>query len=166
MTADDIVPAFLAACPGLSAPWAEYLTSWEGHTDRGVYNDTAVIADFLVERYAAGDHAEFPAAFAALEKCLAEGDEQAREVTTIGIVEGIQTIASHFPFGPEAFEPWLRPRSRVAWVIGAASWSCEWAFADTGRELLRLPEPPAVWSDLSGVQSAGLREMVARLFRG
>src|SRR4051812_20904580 len=107
MEVSQIVPAFLDACPGLAAPWHEHLAIWRGEADRGEYNDAAVVADYLVNRYEAGDLAEFPAAFATLERCLAEGDEEAIEVTTIGIVEGIQVVSSHRPFGPGAFERWL-----------------------------------------------------------
>jgi hypothetical protein len=34
----------------------------------------------------------------------------------IGFLEDLQNLASQQPFGKEAFIPFLRPRSRVAWL--------------------------------------------------
>jgi hypothetical protein len=162
--ASEIVPAFLAACPGLGAPWDEHLAFWDGETDRGDYNDVAVVAEYLVDRYEAGNLSEFPAAFAVLERCLAEGDDETIEVTTIGIVEGIQTIASHRPFDAEAFERWLKPRSRLAWLVGVAAWGCQFTLAGWLREQLRSEGQRFVQPDPKLIQSAGMQEIVERLY--
>jgi hypothetical protein len=164
VTVDGIVPAFLTACPALTPSWEEHLAFWEAETDRGIYNDVGIIADYLVACYEAGDLSDFAAAFAVLEKCLAEGDEETKQVTTIGIIEGIQTLASHHRFGPEAFERWLQPRSRVAWLIGAAAWGYEFALADLLREQLNSREQRFSMPDLQMVQWPEMREMVVRLF--
>ena len=47
MTFNDVVPAFLAACPGIGPAWEQHLESWGGSADRGVYNDVAVAAHHI-----------------------------------------------------------------------------------------------------------------------
>jgi hypothetical protein len=64
---------------------------------------------------------EFPAAFAAIERVLNEGDQRARGIAGIGVLEDIQTIASH-SCGGDVFVEWLGPTSRVAWVQIAKMW--------------------------------------------
>src|SRR5262245_49239787 len=115
MKAADIVGAFLAVCPTISSAWSEHLKSWGDEADRGHFNDAAVIAHHLVDSYERGELSEFPAAFVLLERCLTEGDDQARELATIGVIEGVQNIASYRSFGPDVFVRWLGPASRAAW---------------------------------------------------
>ncbi len=164
MKVSEIVPAFLAASPALTAPWVDHLAFWQGETDRGEYNDVAVVAQYLVDSYEIDNLSDFPATFAVLERCLAEGDEETIDVTTIGIIEGIQTIASHRPFGPAVFERWLGPRSRLAWLVGVAAWGCQFELADWLREQLRSNGLRFAQPDLALTQSAGMQEMVERLY--
>jgi hypothetical protein len=162
----EIVPVFLEACPGLASPWQEHLSFWEGEADRGEYNDVAVIADYLVNCFEACDLSEFPAAFTVLEKCLGEGDDEAIEVTTIGIVEGIQIVASHRPFGPEVFEQWMGPRARLAWLVGIATWGCQFTLANWLRIQLRSKERRFAELDLELTKASGMHDIVVRLYPG
>jgi hypothetical protein len=120
MTLGDLIPTFLASCPAMKATWERRRESW-GNAQSGTFNEMALIAHYVVECYEQGVTDELSAAFSLLERCLTEGDAQVKEATTIGIIEGIQNVASHRPFGLKAFEPWLKPRSRRAWDRVAAS---------------------------------------------
>jgi hypothetical protein len=111
----EVVPAFLDVCPSMGPAWAEHLEFWKGEIERGGYNDVEVIAHHLVDRYEVGDLSEFPSAFALLERCLEEGDDEGQGLAIVGVIEVIQNIASHRPFGPEVFYEWLGTRSRAAW---------------------------------------------------
>jgi hypothetical protein len=122
MTAAEVIPAFLDVCPTMRPAWQKYLDFWGGDPERGHYNDTFVVAQHFVDNFDRGDLSEFPAAFALLERCLAESDEKTRDLATIGIMEFIQSIASHRPFGPGVFYEWLGPRSRSAWDELCESW--------------------------------------------
>ena len=164
MRVDDIIPAFLTACPGFVPLWQDYLASWGEDTERGVYNDVSIIADYLVDRYEAGDVAEIATALAAVERFLAAGDEETRKLATIGITEGIQNVASHRPYGAQVFERWLKPRSRLAWLAGAASWRYEFALADLLHRQLDSNVPRYAMPDLNAIQSDEMREMVERLY--
>ncbi len=122
MTVDEVVPGFLAVCPGVTPRWERHLEFWEDEPVRGHYNDISVVAHHLVDRFAAGDTSEFPGVFELVERCLAESDEQVQELIVVGLLEGIQNTASHQAFGMAVFEPWLGPRSRAAWEDLCAFW--------------------------------------------
>jgi hypothetical protein len=112
---DEVIPTLLAAAPGFQETWQRHLAWWEGE-ERGIFNDASEFASYVVESYAEGDTAELPALFAALERILREGDEAARAAATVGVLEDIQTLACHRPFGPAVFERMLGPLSRRAWA--------------------------------------------------
>jgi hypothetical protein len=122
MTVTEVVPSFLAVCPRIGPAWDEHLQFWEGEPERGYFNDAGVVAQHLVDRFQQGDVSEFPAAFDLIERCLTEGDEQVKEVVILGIIEGIQNVASHRPFGMIVFRDWLKPSSRAAWDELCAFW--------------------------------------------
>jgi hypothetical protein len=111
---DEVIPTLLAAAPGFHETWQRHLAWWKGE-ERGLFADASEVAGYVVESYAEGDTRELPALFAALERILQDGDEAAREAATRGVLEDIQTLASHRPFGPAVFERLLGPRTRRAW---------------------------------------------------
>jgi hypothetical protein len=121
ITQDEVIPLLLAACPGFEPAWREHL-EWWGDQERGIYNDTAAFATYIIDSYGSGHTAEFDLAFAALERILAQGDENARAAASIGALESIQVQSTHYPFGPTAFLPWLGPKSREAWDSIEALW--------------------------------------------
>ena len=104
----------------------------EGGDERGSYNDAAEFARYLVESYNRGDTAEFEAAFATIEKLINEGDEDTRGVAIVGVLEYIQTNASH-SCGSDVFVQWLGPESRAAWADIAQTWSGKTSFMDVLR---------------------------------
>ena len=114
ITKDQVMPLLLEAAPGFDPAWRKHL-AWWGGKERGAYNDVAEFAHYVVESYAASETAEFEAVFATVERVVREGDTQARDLATIGLLEGIQTIASHHPFGASVFAKWLGPLSGQAW---------------------------------------------------
>ena len=165
MTDADVVPAFLAVCPAIAPAWQEYLASWGSETNRGHYNDAGVVAQHLVDSYERDELVEFPAVFAALERCFAEGDAEAQNLAAVGVVEGIQNVASHRPFGAEVFLPWLGPASRAAWDELCVFWGQVAAAKAAG--LLGpspgQPAPPVV--DPADIQDPALRRMVEQMCR-
>jgi hypothetical protein len=141
------------------------LEFWGDEPERGLYNDAAVIAHHLVDSYERGDLSEFPTAFALLERCLTEGDKPTRDLVMIGLIEAIQNIASHRPFGPGVFATWLSPASRAAWdeVI---DWWDQLAKAKAAGLLGPRPgQPAAPVVDPGDVQDPALRRMVEQLYR-
>jgi hypothetical protein len=165
MTVNEVVPALLAACPTAGSAWQTHLDFWKGEMDRGLYNDAAVIAHHLVESFERDELLEFPSAFAVLERCLIEGDKEARDLATIGVIEDIQNIASHRHFGAGVFVAWLGPASRAAWDVVLGWWE-QLAEAKAAGLLEPRPgqsTPPVV--DPSDVQDPALRRMIEQLYR-
>ena len=131
ITVSEVMPLLLDSCPGFRPAWQEHLAWWKGE-EAGSYNDAAEFARYLVESYERAETDEFPAAFATLEKILNEGDEDARGVATVGIIEGIQTVASH-SCGANVFIPWLGETSRVAWSQIEKLWEGKQSLMDVIR---------------------------------
>lgn len=165
MTTADVVPAFLAVCPAIAPAWRENLAFWGDETNRGYYNDAGVIAQHLVDSFGRGDLSEFPAVFAVLERCFAEGDADAQNLAAVGVVEGIQNVASHRPFGPDVFLAWLGLASRAAWDELCVFWDQVAEAKAVG--LLGLPpgQPPTPVVDPADVQDPALRKIVEQVYR-
>src|SRR5688572_9524954 len=105
ITRKQVLPLLMEATPGFEESWRKHL-AWWGEKERGDFNDVAEFAQYVVESFTAGKTSELPAVFAALERILVEGDASAKELAVIGVLEDIQPIASHRPFGFKAFEEW------------------------------------------------------------
>jgi hypothetical protein len=161
MTVADVVPAFLAVCPAIGPAWQEYLAFWGDQPDRGAFNDAAVLAHHIVDSYERGEVSEFPAVFAVLEACLAEGDEQVCNLVKVGVIEDIQNTASHREFGQSVFCQWLGPLSRAAWDEVNGWWE---QLAETKAAGL-LEHPPSPVVDPGDVQDPALRRMIEQLYR-
>jgi hypothetical protein len=159
VTAAEIIAGFLDVCPGIGPAWREHLECWAGNPERGIFNDAAVIARHIVDSFERGDVSEFPAVFALLERCLAEGDDTARELAVVGIIEDIQNIATHRHFGPRVFCAWLGPESQAAWDELCGFWQ---GVADSKASGLLGAGQPV---DPSQIKDAALRRELERLLR-
>ena len=165
MTTADVVPAFLTVCPAIAPAWRDNLAFWGDETNRGHYNDAGVIAQHLVDSFERDDTAEFPAAFAVLERCLLEGDAEAQNLAVVGVIEGIQNVASHRPFGPEVFLLWLGPASRAAWDELCVFWG-QVAEAKAAGLLGPAPGQPVLpVMDPVEIQDPALRRIVEQVYR-
>ena len=126
------MPLVLEACPSFQPAWQAHLEWWKGE-EAGSYNDAAEFARFLVESYECGRTSEFASAFAAIEKILDEGDQEARDIAGIGIIEDLQTIGSNHSCGAEVFKQWCGPLSLQAWKEIEAMWKGKESLMDVLR---------------------------------
>jgi hypothetical protein len=138
---DDVVPLLLAACPTARPAWDEHLQRW-GDQNRGNFNDVAVFAHHVVDALADGRAAELPAFFQALERLIREGDHQVVHLASVGLIEDIQNIASHQPFGYAAFEPWLGTETQREWRRIEALWEGKTSLAEVLRDESRADDDP------------------------
>ncbi len=132
ITLEDVAPLLLSICPSALHAWETHLRWW-CEDDRGYFNDIAVFAHHIVDSYTAGRTSEFPAFFAMVERLITEGDEHVRELATIGLLEDIQNVASHRPFGYSVFVPWLGPVTIVEWRAVEAMWQGKRSLMDVIR---------------------------------
>ena len=116
------MPLLLRTCPGFEPAWRAHVEWWK-HEERGIFNDAAAFAHYLVDRYAEGAISECEAAFAVIETIVKDGDEGARAAAIVGVLEDVQTLSSHRSFGPGVFVPLLGPLSRRAWEEIDALWA-------------------------------------------
>lgn len=122
ITPSQVVPLLLETCPSARDRWAEHVADWKGE-EPGAYNDVSVIAHHIVDSYARGVTTECAPLFRMVERILEQGDDQARQLATTGVLEDIHVISTHHPFGPEVFLQWLGPRSQEAWEQIEALWA-------------------------------------------
>jgi hypothetical protein len=132
ITKSQVMPLLLEACPKFEPTWQAHLDWWQGE-EAGAFNDAAEFARYLVESYELGDTSEFSAAFATIEKILNEGDQEARDLAGIGVIEDLQTIGSNHTCGAEVFLKWLGPTSRIAWAEVEEMWQGKDSLMDVLR---------------------------------
>lgn len=161
MNVGEVVPLLLDACPTVRDAWQKHLEFWDGQQERGHYNDAAVIAQHIVESFERGDVSEFPATFGHIERCLLEGDEEAVNLVTVGVIEGIQNIASHRPFGSQPFIAWLGPRGRIAWDELCVQWEQVAEAIASGK----VEPSPFPMPDLDKIENPELRKIVEQMYR-
>lgn len=113
ITKEQVMPLFLSACPSF-APVLE--NDRASYPDEGLlYIDMGELAHHMVDLIKSNQTSEFPAVFDVIERLHIEGDHYVKEAATIGMLEGIENIASNNGVDPEAFAPWLRTESRKWW---------------------------------------------------
>jgi hypothetical protein len=122
IAAHEVVPLLREVAPGFEPVW-QAERAWWRKEEPGRYIETGWFARYLVDAFAEGRTAEFPAAFETIERILRDGDQEARDLAGIGVLEDIQTIASWRPFGSGPFFDWLAgPLSRDCWRYLDALW--------------------------------------------
>ncbi len=83
------------------------------------------------------DEAEFRMLFESIERSLQTSSPGARDLIGWRFLEDLQTISTHRACGPEAFEPFLGPKTRQAWSYLDHLW--QHAAATYGPALQELP---------------------------
>lgn len=114
LTPNEVMPLLLGACPScVRAPELKGL----------LYVELGAFARHLVSLLHSGATNEFVPVFAVVESLHVEGDPEVQEAATIGLLEGIQNVASNGDLEAERFAPWLGPESRRWWRGLEAFWS-------------------------------------------
>jgi hypothetical protein len=140
MSSSDAITLLLRACPGIDRQWQEHLDDW-GNEERGDYNDISIVVHYLVDCYKQEQTDFFPELFNLVERCINEGDNQTRDLMIIGLLEGIQNVASWQSFGNGVFVQWLGPKSREAWKQLERLWNGKSSLMEVIREEKRRSKP-------------------------
>ena len=105
---------FRAACPSYADRWNQYRS--ESHFEASLlYVHLGDFARHIVALLSAGDVGELAAVCAVIERLHLEGDAYVQEAATIGLLEGIQNVASHDETGLDPVVERLGPVSRSWW---------------------------------------------------
>jgi hypothetical protein len=132
LEAPDVIPLFLDACPSFRPVWEEHRAYW-GAEEAGGYNDAAEVARHIVDLAREGQFECFPSLFALIERLIATGTHEVQGLAIVGVLEGVQNIASNTEVEQDVILPWLGPQSRDAW-----GWLSEiWAGKTTLMEVVR-----------------------------
>ena len=173
----EVVSLMLETLPGFRERWDKHVAKWEGK-EAGLYNDVGQFAHHIIELHTRGDVAGVQAGFRLVERLLVEGDEEAQGLGIVGVLEGIQNIASHHSSGYSVFEPFLGRQSLLAWRKLEQVWEgkeslAEVVASEVGVEAERKPWW-AFWSrsrssgapvDPESIENPELREIVEELNR-
>lgn len=153
----------VGACPSFFAShrYDTYVASFEEEDTPDAFVRVGALTHHLVALAAAGDAEELPGVFAALERILAEGDADARELATLGLIEGLQNVCSHPDIGvaPTTFVPLLGQQTLEVWAEQDELWreAARWRGADV---VARMTD-----ADYVGIGNPELRRYVQLQYR-
>ena len=128
----EVAELFLQVCPEAQPEWEEHLKDWEGESPAH-YIEISVFARHLVDSYEEAQTESFAQVFGLVERLIEEGDDDTQGVMIVGLLEGLQNIASWKTFGSCVFEPYLGPKSLIAWRELEALWQGKNSLADVIR---------------------------------
>ncbi|TMB66982.1 MAG: hypothetical protein E6J54_21075 [Deltaproteobacteria bacterium] len=114
VTESDVLPALLAVCPSFRQCWDEYVSD-EAYVPNQVYVDAGEFARHMCVLLQAGTVNELSAVFAAVEHLLEEGDEDACNAVTTGLLEDVYFEAEDAGISPREWRKYFGPRATRAW---------------------------------------------------
>jgi len=114
VTESSVLPALLAVCPSFQQRWDEYVSD-EAYIPNQVYVDAGEFARHLLALLQAGTVSEFSAVFATVEHLLEEGDEEACNAVTTGLLEDHYFAAEDASISPRKWRKYFGPRATSAW---------------------------------------------------
>lgn len=151
------------ACPSFFASerYDRYVASFEEEDTPDAFVRVGALAHHLVALVADRNVDELPGVFAAVEQVLVEGDEDARELATLGVIEGLQNLCSHPDIGvvPTAFVPLLGQRTLEVWAEQDELWR------EAGRWRADEPVASMTDADYAGIGNPELRRYVQLHYR-
>jgi hypothetical protein len=104
----DVVPMLRAACPSFdTSAEAELVEDGSGE-----FVHVGYFVAHLVDLVHLDRTDSFAAVFGVVERVLIEGDLEARNLVVAGFLDDLANLYRRDHRGPNAFEPWLGPRTR------------------------------------------------------
>jgi hypothetical protein len=134
----EVADLFLEVCPAAKPEWEEHLKDWEGEPPAH-YIEISVFAHHLVNCYEKSQTQSFTQVFELVERLIVEGDDDTQGVMIVGLLEGLQNIASWRSFGSRVFEPYLGPKSLAVWHELEIIWQGKNSLADVIRAEAKDP---------------------------
>jgi len=130
---NEIMLSLLNTFPAFMERWRKHIEEWRGE-QAGSYNDMAEFVHFVVDDlYEKGNLSEVGRVFQMMDRLLAEGDQETRDLVALGFFETLQNVTSWRPYGNKAFEQFLGPVSQRAWAEIQSAWAGKSSLADVIR---------------------------------
>ena len=114
MTESDVLPRLLSACPSFQSRWNEYVQD-ETYEPNQIYIDVGEFARHLMTLLQAGKVEEFPAVFTAVEHLLEQGNKEARNAITTGLLEDLYFETEYAGVSLREWRKYFGPRATKAW---------------------------------------------------
>jgi len=117
----DMFEPLLKACPTFQPIYKKFLADWEEDEDVELdglpyYLALGNLAHHLLDLLRTKNTQTFPKVFEVVELWQVTGSHYVQEAAVIGLLEGIQNIASHDKqIDPDEFIVWLGPVSKNYW---------------------------------------------------
>jgi hypothetical protein len=108
------VERLVAVCSGFNDAWQAHRDWWKGEP-AGDYNDLGALAQWVVDRMAAGEHDCFATLFSELEALLSNASPKLRDLLVVGFLEDIQNVSTNRGIDPDVVLPFLGRESRRGW---------------------------------------------------
>ena len=127
------ISELLEAFPEFCDRWKRHIARWGGKP-AGSYNDMAEFVYFVVEDlYENGKVSETRRVFQVLEKLIANGEQETRDLIGFGFFETLQCVASWRNYGNEVFEQFLGSSSLQMWREIQRLWAGKSSLMDVIR---------------------------------
>mgnify|MGYP006908211443 CR=1 FL=1 len=138
------MPLLVEACPSYAERFRRYLAdNYDAGDERLPYCELGDLVSHLCDQLEKRDTSEFADVFRVVERLHVDGDSYVKEAATIGLLEGIQNVASHCDtISPDQFETYLGTVSRRWWHELNAFWQGKRKHLGEGLEKSEN-EPPA-----------------------
>lgn len=112
----EVMGLLLNVCPSYKDRWKDHYNFYYGNGEEQLlYIDLGNFAEHLVYLYKRNELNEFNQVFNVIELLHIDGDDYVKEAATIGLLEGIQNVASNSNINPEEFTEFLKPISAKWW---------------------------------------------------
>jgi hypothetical protein len=119
---EQMIDLLLEACPSCGARWSAYRATPEFDAEL-LYVHLGDFAHHIVDLLARDQTGELLAIGRAIERLHVEGYGYVKEAATIGLLEGIQNVASHGNVSTEPLEAALGVEGRRWWRSLDGFWS-------------------------------------------
>lgn len=115
-TEKHVISLFLKVAPEWKKELDKVGTAGWSTEEPGPYIKISLLAHYIVHSYKEGKTCEFSKIFKTLELIMQEGNNQAKELVTVGLMENLQSISTkESSLNGEVFKPWLGEESYKSW---------------------------------------------------
>jgi hypothetical protein len=106
----ELLPLFVGCCPGLRALLVQASDDWlQEDGTIAHYLAASLLTDYVVERFDAGDYGFSDELFALVERLLANGSEEVKNVVATGFLE---SLVNQQRLPSELWVPLIGPEAR------------------------------------------------------
>lgn len=116
---DQAIELLTSSSHGINSCWREFINEEYGDKyaeNRNDLVDIITMVDYIVGNLKEGKTSDFKGIFEAAEQILENGDDSARELVIVGLLEGLQNNCGLENLDYHSgFDQWLNPKTKKTW---------------------------------------------------